>query len=75
MYSTYPTITTITPAVLRAVAAKSDLTPKQYRLGTLKRVDCELGNLLDNGVADLHSDHRVAIEDLQKQVQIAIGGD
>ena len=75
MYSTYPTIKHITPAVLRMAAEQSKQTPEEYRIGTLKRVDCEIGNLLDADVAELHPDHRDAFENLQRQVQIAIGGE
>ncbi|KKL55693.1 hypothetical protein LCGC14_2252860 [marine sediment metagenome] len=74
MYSTYPTIVHFTPAVLRAASKQANITPDEYRLGTLKRVETELGNLLDPGVTELHPDHRESLEDLHRQVRIAVGG-
>lgn len=39
-------------------------------LGTLKRTECEVENLLE--CVELHPDHRVAIKDLLRQVREAI---
>lgn len=44
-----------------------------FRLGTLKRVDCELGNLLEHSLNELHADDRAALEDLHAQVRQALG--
>lgn len=41
--------------------------PSSSVIGTLKRCDCEIGNILD--CVELHPDHREAIEDLHKQIK------
>ena len=41
--------------------------------GTLMRVDCELGNLLENSLLPLHPDDRYGLEDLKGQVMAALG--
>lgn len=48
-------------------------TADTLRLGTLKRVDCELGNLLEHSLNELHADDRAALEDLHAQVRQALG--
>lgn len=72
MTSTYPQITHFTPAVLEAVCKEHGTTPEAYRLGTLKRLQCEIGNLLDPATIELHPDYREAWEDALQQVKIAI---
>jgi hypothetical protein len=72
MKSTYPHVVCKTPAVLRAVAAQVGLTPEQYRIGTLKAVSCEIGNLLDPATIDMHPDYREVWERLLNQVETAI---
>jgi hypothetical protein len=62
-----------TPAVHEAYCRSRGLTTEGIRLGALKRVDCELGNLLDHPPEGLHPDHKEALEDLRWQVRIAIG--
>ncbi len=59
--------------VLEGYCRQKGITPEALRLGTLKRVDCELANLLDPGVAEIHLDHREALEDLHRAVRLAIG--
>lgn len=73
MYSTFPVIKNITPAVLKAVAESKGLTSEQYRIGTLKRCECELLNLKES--AQLTAEEIEVIDDLVQQVQIAIGGE
>lgn len=40
---------------------------------TLKRCDCEIGNLLEHSLMPLHIDDRAALEDLHRQVRAALG--
>lgn len=72
MYSTYPTIAKYTPAILEAACKQDNMTPEAYRMGTLKRVECELGNLLENALNELHPDDRAALENLHRQVRCAL---
>jgi hypothetical protein len=72
MTSTFPHIVRKTPAVLRAVAKEAGLTPEQYRIGTLKAVSCEIGNLLDPATIELHPDYSEVWERLLNQVETAI---
>lgn len=72
MTSTFPQIAKYTPAVLAAHCNHSGLTTEQLRVATLKRVQCELGNILDPQTVDLHPDHREALDDLMLHVRLAI---
>ncbi len=40
--------------------------------GTLKRCECEIGNLLENNLMPLHVDDRAALTDLLTQVKAAL---
>ena len=73
MHSTYPTITKYTPAVLRAHCEQIGVTADALRLGTLKRAECEIGNLLENALTNLHPDEKGALENLHRAVRLAIG--
>lgn len=59
---------------LSVYCAETGLSVDEVRLGTLKRVDCELGNLLDNNLNALHPEDRAGLEDLRRQVRLALGG-
>lgn len=72
-YSTYPTISKFTPAVLAATCEQHGLTADQFRLNTLKRVECDLGNLLEQPVSEIHPDERDVLVNLHRQVRLAIG--
>jgi hypothetical protein len=72
MYSTFPTITKYTLAILEATCKEAGVTPETYRMGTLKRVGCELGNLLENALNEMHPDDRAALESLHQQVRCAL---
>ena len=72
-YSTFPTIKRYTGAVLKMACEQHDLTREEFRLNTLKRVECDLGNLLEQPISELHSDERDVISDLHRQVRLAIG--
>ena len=73
MYSTVPQIVNITPAVLEAVAKQKGLTVTEYRIGTLKRCECEILNLVET--AELSAEEIVVMKDLAEQVKMAIGGE
>ncbi len=75
MYSTYPTISKLTPVVLQAFCEQNGITEEEVRLGTLKTVECSLGNFLENALLDLHDDDRAALEHIHRQVRLAIGGE
>lgn len=72
-YSTFPTIKRYTPAVLKMACEQHGLTREEFRLNTLKRVECDLGNLLEQPVSELHPDERDVIAALHRQVRLAIG--
>jgi hypothetical protein len=72
MYST-TAIQHFTPAVLRAACQQKGLTVEEFRLGTLKRADVEIRNLLENALLPLHDDDRGVLEDFHLQVRLAIG--
>lgn len=61
-------------AALAAYCAEKGLTVDEVRLGTLKRVECELDNLLTSSLNALHLDDRAALEDLHQQVRLALAG-
>ena len=71
MYSTFPIVVCATPAVLAAQAASAGLSVEDYRLGTLKRCDVEIANLLDDETLD--QNWRDIFTDLLHQVRIALG--
>lgn len=71
MLSTFPKIVKYTPAVLQAAAAQNAMSIDEYRLGTLKRCQCELGNLIES--ADLNPDEIIVINDLYSQIRCSIG--
>jgi hypothetical protein len=72
MYST-TYISKYTPAVLQMLCKQKGVTAETLRLGTLKRVECELANFLSNSASPLHGDDREALEDLHRAVRLAIG--
>lgn len=69
--NTFPIVVCATPAVLTAEAQSAGLSIENYRLGTLKRADVEIANLLDDETLDLH--WREIFLHLSRQVRIAIG--
>ena len=71
MYSTYPTVVCATPAVLAAEAKRAGLFVEDYRLGTLKRCDVEIANLLDDETLD--QNWRDIFDHLLRQVRVSIG--
>ena len=71
MYSTFPTVVCATPAVLAAEAQRAGLSVEEFRLGTLKRCDVEIANLLDDETLDPH--WRDIFVHLVNQVRVAIG--
>lgn len=73
MYSTFPTIAKYTPEVFDAACRQHKVTPEEFRLGTLKTVECYLDAFLENPLNDLHPDDRAVLEDLHKRVRLAIG--
>lgn len=72
MQSTYPRIARYTPAVLDMACRERNLTPEQFRLNTLKRVECDLGNFLESHAEPLHPDEEVYLTDLHRQVRLAL---
>ena len=75
MYSTYPHIAQYTRSILKAAAKKANMTPEGYRLGVLKRVECEISVLLENKENDLIAETRDVLGDLLHHVRIAIAED
>jgi len=71
MFNTYPTIVCATPAVLAAEAERAGLSVEDYRLGTLKRCDVEIANLLDDETLD--QNWRDIFDHLLRQVRVSIG--
>ena len=71
MYSTFPIVVCATPAVLAAEAQRAGLSVEDYRLGTLKRCDTEIANLLDDETLD--PNWRDIFFDTLLQIRIAIG--
>jgi hypothetical protein len=43
-----------------------------YLTGTLKRCECEVGNLLENCLMPLHPDDRAVLEHLHRQIKEAL---
>lgn len=52
---------------------KETVSPDELRIGTLKRCDCEIANLLDDKTLDVH--WREIFADLRKQVLASIKGE
>ena len=75
MYSTYPCITYYTKAILKAASIKANMTPEGYRLGVLKRVECDISVLLESKENDLIAETRDVLGDLLHHVRIAIAED
>ncbi|WP_018234255.1 hypothetical protein [Thioalkalivibrio thiocyanodenitrificans] len=75
MHITSPGETSATKAVLVAECNKRGMTPERYRLGTLKRAECEISNILDRPLSEMHPDDRAALNDLRRQIQVAIAGE
>jgi hypothetical protein len=73
MYSTYPTISKFTPALLKSYCKHRGITIEALRLGTLKTVECSLDDFLKNTLIDLHEADRDALELLHRQVRLVIG--
>lgn len=65
-------VTKYTPAVLRGICKKEGITVDEYRIGTLKRVVCEIDNLRRDAITPLDPHDDRALEDLRQQVRIAI---
>lgn len=72
MKSTFPVIATATPAVLAMEARRAGVTPEQYRVGTLKRVEVEILNVLESKGFAANTEFADIFGDLLRQVQIAI---
>jgi len=70
MYSTYPTHATATPALLYAAAENARVSIDVYRVGTLKRCDVEISNMLD--ASDISEEWKDILRHLRNQVLIAI---
>ena len=75
MYSTYPHVAHYTRAILKAASAQANMTTDGYRLGTLKRVECDIANLLESPENELIAETRHVLGNLLHQVRIAIAED
>ena len=75
MYSTYPHIAQYTKKTLEAACKAACMSTDRYRLGTLKRVECEIANLLESAENELIAESVDELQDLLNQVRIAIGED
>ena len=73
MYSTYPEVKKFTYPILEMAAKDKGLTVEEYRLGTLKRCECEIMNLVET--ANLLPEEQEVMRDLALQVRIAIASD
>lgn len=57
------------PELVELKFRKQELPPID---GTLKRCECEIGNLLENCLMPLHPDDRAALEHLYSQIKDAL---